>query len=153
MVSWLTFGSEIWPQTSYSALLTLLSLAASVFAVSSTKIHSTISNPRPAMKPYHQFVHGLNSLLVWFKRRVWLADGAVCDNVSPCPIGTKKVGLAWAIFTSSNHLLALLWQKSIIRMPCLDLVLRRVWHRCHIGCCLCSSGKDVSVMHRWCIVH
>ncbi len=88
-VSWLMFGSEIWPQTSYSPIVTLLLLAASVFAVSSAKIHSTISQPRPALKPYHQLDHGLNSLLVWFQHRVWLADGAVCEDITPCSIGFK----------------------------------------------------------------
>jgi hypothetical protein len=127
--------------------VTLLSLAASVFAVSSTKINSAISQPRPALKPYHQLVHGLNSLLTWFQRWVWSADGAMCDDITPCPIGTKKVGLMGAIFTSSKHLLALPWQKSIVRMHRLDVVLRRVWHRHHIGRCLRSSGKDVSAMH------
>ncbi len=71
------FGSEIWPQNSCSPLVTLLSLAASVFVVSSATIHSAISQPRPALKPYHQLVHGLNSLLVWFQHRVWSADGFV----------------------------------------------------------------------------
>jgi hypothetical protein len=121
--------------------VTLLSLAASVFAVSSTKIHSAISQPRLALKPYCQLVHGLNSLLVWFQRRVGLADGAVCDNITPCPIGAKKVGLMGAIFTSSKHLSVPPWQKSIVRMHRLDVVLRRVRHRHHIGCCLCSSAK------------
>jgi hypothetical protein len=74
---------------------------------------------------------------------------ALChDSITPCPIGAKKVGLVGAIFTSSKHLLAPLWQKSIIRMHRLDLVLQQVRHRCHIGCFLCSSGKDVSAMHR-----
>jgi hypothetical protein len=94
--------------------VTLLLLAASVLAVSSTKIHSAISQPRPALKPYLQLVHGLNSLLVWL-RWVWLADGAVCDDITPAPIGAKKVGLMGAIFTSSKHLLAPPWQKSIVR--------------------------------------
>jgi hypothetical protein len=148
MVSWLTFGSEIQPQTSYPPLLTLLLLAASVFAMSSATIHSTISQPRPMLKPYHQLVHGLNSLLVWFQCQVWSADGAVCDNITPCPIGSKKVGLGGAIFTSSRHLLALPWQKSITPVHRLGLVSRRVGRRHHIGRCLCSSGKDVSVMHQ-----
>jgi hypothetical protein len=108
------FGSEIRPQTSYSPIMTLLLLAASVFAVSSTKIHSAISQPRLALKPYHQLVHGLISLLVWFQRRVWSADDAVCDDITPCLIGSKKVGLGGAIFTSSRDLLALPWQKSIV---------------------------------------
>jgi hypothetical protein len=142
------FGSEIQPQTSYSPLLTLLLLAASVFAVSSATIHSTISKSRPTLKPYHQLVHGLNSLLVWFQHRVRSADGAVCDDTTPCPIGSKKDGLGGAIFTSSRHLLAPPWQKSIIRVHHLGLVLRRVRRRHHIGHCLCSSGKDVSVMHQ-----
>jgi hypothetical protein len=90
--------------------MTLLSLAASVFAVSSTKIHSTISQDCPALKLYLQLVHGLNSLLVWFQRRVWSAD-AVCDNITPCPIGAKKAELMGAIFTSSKHLSAPPWQK------------------------------------------
>ncbi len=77
MVSWLTFGSKNWPQTSLSPIVTLSSLAASVFSVSLTKKYSAISQPHPALKPYHQFVHGLNSLFVWFQRRVWLADGVV----------------------------------------------------------------------------
>jgi hypothetical protein len=72
--------------------------------MSSTKNHSAISQPHPVLKPYHQFVHGLNSLLVWFQRQVWLADGAVCDDTTPCPIGAKEVGLVGAIFTSSKHL-------------------------------------------------
>ena len=76
-VSWLMFGSEIRPQTSYSPIMTLLLLAASVFAVSSTKIYSAISWPHPVLKPYLQLVHDLNSLLVWFQCRVWSADGAV----------------------------------------------------------------------------
>jgi hypothetical protein len=126
--------------------MTPLLLAASVFAVSSTKNHSTISQPRPVLKPYYQFVHGLNSLLIWFQRREWSADGAVCDDITPCPIGSKKVGFVGAIFTSSKHLSAPPWQKSILCMHCLDLVLQRVQHRRHIGCCLCSSGKDVSAM-------
>jgi hypothetical protein len=77
MVSWLTFGSKNWPQTSQSPIMTLPSLAASVFSVSLTKINSTINQPRLALKPYHQFVHGLNSLLIWFQHRVWSADGVV----------------------------------------------------------------------------
>jgi hypothetical protein len=128
--------------------MTLLLLAASVFAVSSTKIHSAISQPRPVLKPYLQLVHGLNSLLVWFQHRVWLADGAVCDNRTPCPIGAKKVGLMGAIFTSSKHLSTPPWQKSIVRMHHLDVVSRRVRHRHPIGRCLCSSGKDVSAMRQ-----
>jgi hypothetical protein len=68
MVTWLMFGSEIQPQTSYSPLVILLLLAALVFAVSSATIHSAISQPRPVLKPYHQLVDGLNSLLVWFQR-------------------------------------------------------------------------------------
>jgi hypothetical protein len=97
--------------------------------MSSAKIHSAISQPRPALKSYHQLVHGLNSLLVWFQRRVWSADGAVCDDITLCLIGSKKVGLGGAIFTSSRHLLALLWQKSIARVHRLGLVLRQMQHR------------------------
>jgi hypothetical protein len=126
--------------------VTLLLLAASVFAVSSTQNHSAISQPRQALKPYLQLVHGLNSLLVWFQRRVWSADGAVCDDITPWPIGTKKVGLMGAILTSSKHLSVPPWQKSIVCMHRLDVVSRRVRHRHHIGRCLRSSGEDVSVM-------
>jgi hypothetical protein len=116
--------------------------------VSSTKIHSTLSQPRLALKPNLQLVHDLNSLLVWFQRQVRSADGAVCDNMTPCPICAKKVGLMGAIFTSSKHLSVPPWQKSIVRMHHLDVVLRRVRHRYHIGCCLRSSGKDVSAMRQ-----
>ncbi len=77
MVSWLTLGSKNWPQTNQSAIVMLPLLAASVFSVSLTKIYSTISQPRLALKPYHQFVHGLNSLFVWFQCQGWSADGIV----------------------------------------------------------------------------
>jgi hypothetical protein len=77
-----------------------------------------------------------------------VVDGAVCDNITPCPIGAKKVGLMGAIFTSSKHLSAPPWQKSIVRMHRLDVVSRRVRHRHHIGCCLRSSGEDVSAMRQ-----
>ncbi len=77
MGSWLIFGSKNWPQTSQSPIATLPLLAASVFSVSLMKIYSAISQPRLALKPHHQFVHGLNSLFIWFQRRVWLADGVV----------------------------------------------------------------------------
>jgi hypothetical protein len=50
--------------------------------MSSVEIHSAISQPRPALKQYHQLVHGLNSLLVWFQHLVWSADGAVCDDIN-----------------------------------------------------------------------
>jgi hypothetical protein len=66
--------------------------------MSSTTIHSTISQPRPALKQYHQLVHGLNSLLVWFQCRVWSAVGAVCDDITPCPTGSKMVGLGGVYF-------------------------------------------------------
>jgi hypothetical protein len=68
------------------------------------------------------------------------------DDITLCPIGAKKIGLGGAIFTSSKHLLVPPWQKSIVPVRHLDLVLRRVWHMRHIGCCLCGSGKDVSAM-------
>ncbi len=147
------FVSEIWPQTSYSALLTLLSLAASVFDMSSAEIHSAISRPRPTLKQYHQLVHGLNSLLVWFQHLVWLADGGVCDNINTMSDRLQNGWIGGAIFTSSRHLLAQPWQKSIARVHHLGLVLRQVRHRCQIGCCFCRSGKDVSAMHRWWIIH
>jgi hypothetical protein len=79
---------------------------------------------------------------------VWLADGAVCVNITPCLIDVKKVGLMGAIFTSSKHLLVLPWKKSIVRMHPLDAVLWQVRHRHHIGRCLRSSGKDVSAMRQ-----
>ncbi len=120
--------------------------------MSSATIHSAISQPRPALKPYHQLVHGLNSLSVWFQLRVWLADGAVCDDITPCPIGSKKVGLGGAIFTSSRHLLAPPWQKKhclcapswsgvavgAVQAPYWLLPLQQ-WQRCQC---------DASIMHR-----
>ncbi len=39
------------------------------------------------------------------------------------------------------------------RMHRLDVVSWQVWHRHHIGCCLCSSGEDVSAWRQWCIIH
>jgi hypothetical protein len=107
------------------------------------KIYSTISQPRPVLKPYHQFVHGLNSLFAWFQRRVWSADGIVdtmSDRLQKGWIGGGYFHLLQAPFGAA------LAKKSIICMHRLDLVSRRVWHRCHIGCCLCSSGKDVSAI-------
>jgi hypothetical protein len=77
MVSWLMFGSKNWPQTSQSPIVTLPLLAGSVFSVSLTKNYNAISQPHPALKPYHHFVHGLNSLFVWFQCWVWSADGVV----------------------------------------------------------------------------
>jgi hypothetical protein len=77
MVYRLTFGSKNRPQTSQSPIMTPPLLAATVFSESITKIYSTISQPRPVLKPYHQLVHGLNSLFVWFQRRVLSADGVV----------------------------------------------------------------------------
>jgi hypothetical protein len=109
--------------------------------MSSTTIHSTISQPRPALKQYHQLVHGFNSLLVWFQHPVWLADGAVCDDITLCPIGSKIVGLGGAIFTSSRHLLALPWQKSIARVHRLGLVLRWVQHRCQLVAAFAEVAK------------
>jgi hypothetical protein len=51
---------------------------------------------------------------------------ALChEDITPCLIGAKKVGLVGAIFTSSKHLSAPPWQKSIVRMHRLDLVSRR----------------------------
>jgi hypothetical protein len=50
--------------------------------MSLAEIHSAISQPHPALKRYHQLVHGLNSLLVWFQHLVWSADGAVCDDIN-----------------------------------------------------------------------
>ncbi len=47
------FGFKNWPQTSHSPIVTLPLLAALVFAVSLTKIYSAISQPHPALKPYH----------------------------------------------------------------------------------------------------
>jgi hypothetical protein len=64
----------------------------------------------------------LNPLLVWFQRRVWSADGAVCDNITLCPISSKIVGLGGAIFTSSRHLSMPPWQKKESPM-CTVLVL------------------------------
>ncbi len=117
------------------------------------KIHSAISQPRPVLKPYLQLFHGLNSLLVWFQRRVWSADGTVYDNITPCPIGAKKVGLMGAIFNSFKHLLAPPWQKSILCMHRLDVVLQRVRHRHDIGRCLRSSGEDVGAMRHGLMMH
>jgi hypothetical protein len=140
------------PQTSYSALLTLQSLAASVFDTSSATIHSAISQPCPALKQYHQLVHDLNSLLVWFQRRVWSADGAVCDDITPCLIGSKMVGLGGAIFTSSRPAFGTAVAKK--RRPCAPswsgvavgaaqvpnwLLPSQKWQRCQC---------DASMMHR-----
>ncbi len=148
------FGSEIRPQTSYLVSHRDPVIASSISFCCVLHKNSQRHQPTlPGPETIPQLVHGLNSLLVWFQRRVWSADGAVCDNITPCLIGAKKVGLMGAIFTSSKHLLAPRWQKNIVYMHCLDVVSRRVRHRHHIGCCLHSSGEDVSAMRWWCIVH
>ncbi len=60
----------------------------------SAEIHSAISQSRPALKQYHQLVHGLNSLLVWFQHLVWSADGAVCEDINTMSDRIQKmVGL------------------------------------------------------------
>jgi hypothetical protein len=116
--------------------------------MSSAEIRSAISQPRPVLKQYHQLVHDLNSLLVWFQRLVWSADGAVCDDIKTMSNQLQNGWIGEAIFTSSRHLLVPPWQKSIAYVHRLGLVLRQVRHRCQIGCCLCRSGEDVlSVMH------
>ncbi len=146
------FGSEIWPQTSDSPLVILLLLAASVFAVSSATIHSPISQHRPALKLYHQLVHGLNSLLVWFQRRVWSADGFVSWPHNTMSNRCQEGWIGGGYF----HLLQAPFSAVVAKKHCLhapSLVSRRVGHRRHIGCCLLSSGKDVSAMCRWCIIH
>ncbi len=147
MVSWLTFGSEIWPQTSYSALLTLLLLAASVFDMSSATIHSAISQPRPALKQYHQLVHSLNSLLVWFQCRVWSADGAVCEDITPCPIGSKMVGLGGAIFTSSRHF----WHRHGKKASPVCTVLVWCCGGCSTGAKLVAAFAEVAKMSARCV--
>ncbi len=54
-----------------------IAIAASVFSASLTKIYSAISPPCLVLKPYYQFVHGLNSLFKWFQHWLWSADGNV----------------------------------------------------------------------------
>jgi hypothetical protein len=64
------------------------------------------------------------------------------DDITPCPIGAKKVGLVGAIFTSSSkHFLVPPWQKSIVCMHHLDLVLRRVRHRCILVAAFAAVAK------------
>jgi hypothetical protein len=43
-----------------------------------SSLHSAISQPHPALKPYEQRVQTMtmNKLMVWFQRRAGLADGA-----------------------------------------------------------------------------
>ncbi len=67
MVSWLTFGSEIWPQTRHSPILTLLFLAASVFAVSSTK-KSQRHQPTPSG------AETIPSIYSWFELSVGMVS-------------------------------------------------------------------------------
>ncbi len=74
-VSWLTFGSKYWPQTSKSPIVNLLLQAASVFAVP----HKNVQRPQPTLPGTEtiQLLNSLNSLFVWFQCCVWSADGAV----------------------------------------------------------------------------
>jgi hypothetical protein len=116
--------------------------------MSSAEIYSTISQPSPALKQYHQLVHGLNSLLVLFQHLVWLADGAVCDNINTMSDRLQNGWIGGLFSPPPDTFLAPPWQKSIARVHRLGLVLRRVRHRCQIGCCFCRSGKDVSAMHQ-----
>ncbi len=146
-------GQKIDPKPANLPIVTLPSQAASVFSVSLTKIYSAFSQPRPALKPYHQFVHGLNSLFVWLQCRLWSADSVVSWQQNTLPDRCQEGWIGRGYF----HLLEAPseppWHKRITRMHRLDLVLRRVRHKHHIGRCLCSSGEDVSAMRQWCIVH
>jgi hypothetical protein len=67
MVSWLMFGSEIWPQTRHSPIVTLLLLAASVFAVSSTK-KSQHHQPTPPS------AETIPSICSWFELSVGMVS-------------------------------------------------------------------------------
>ncbi len=113
----------------------------------------------PSANPAWHWNHTINLFMVWTLCLYGSSTGCgwlmalCCDGITPCPICAKKVGLVGAIFTSSKHLLALPWQKSIVCMHRFDLVPRQVWHRCHIDCCLCSSGEDVNAIYQWCIIH
>ncbi len=153
MVSWLTFGSKNWPQTSQSPNRDPAIASSISFFCPSQKFIV------PSANPAWRWNHTINLFMVWTLCLYGFSAGcgwlmALCyDDITPCPIGAKKVGLVGAIFTSSKHLLVPPWQKSIVRMHRLDLVSLGVWHRHHIGCCICSSGEDVSVMCQWCIVH
>jgi hypothetical protein len=82
--------------------------------MSSATIHSAISQLLTALKPYHQLVHGLNSLLVWFQRRVWSADGAVCDDITLCPIGSKNGWIGGGYF----HLLQAPFGAAVAKKHC-----------------------------------
>jgi hypothetical protein len=149
MVSWLMFGSKYWPQTSQSPIVTLQLLAASVFSMSLTKIYIAISQPRPVLKLYHQFVCGLNSLLLWFQRQVWLADGVVSWWHNTMSNWRQKGWIGGDYFHLLQAPFGAAMAKNIVRMHRLDLVLRRVRHRHHIGPCHCS----ISSMYGWCNVH
>jgi hypothetical protein len=115
--------------------------------MSSTEIHSAISRPRPALKQYHQLVHGLNSLLVWFQHRVWSADGAVCDDINTMPNWLQNGWIGRAIFTSSMHLLAPPWQKAL---PVCTVL---VWccGGCGTGATLVAAFAEVAKMSVQCI--
>jgi hypothetical protein len=116
-------------------------LAASGFVVSLTKIYSAISQPRPALKPYHKFVYGSNTVFVWFQHQVWLADGIVLWQHNTM-FNRRKEGCIGGLFSPlPSTFLVPPWQKNIIRMHCLNLVLQRVRHRRHIGCCLWVVAK------------
>ncbi len=153
MVSWLTFGQKIDPKLVNLPSWPCHCQQHQFFLFSSQKIIATSANAA------RHWNHTINLFMVWTLCSYGFSAGCgrlmvLChDDITPCPIGAKKVGLVGAIFTSSTHLLAPPWQKSIVCMHRLNLVSRQVQHRLHIGPCLCSSGKDVSAMHQWCIVH
>jgi hypothetical protein len=115
-------------------------------------IHSAISQPRSALKQYHQLVHDLNSLLVWFQHLVWSADGAVCDDINTMSdrlqngwIGGGYFHLLQARFGAAvakkHRPCAPFWSgvaAGAAQVPNWSLPLQK-WRRCQC---------DVSMMHR-----
>ncbi len=72
----------------------------------------------PSANLARRWNHTINLFMVWTLCSYGFSTGcgwlmALChDNITPCPIDAKKVGLVGFFFTASNHLLAPPWKKA-----------------------------------------
>ena len=121
--------------------------------MSSAEIHSAISRPRPVLKRYHQLVHGLNSLLVWFQHLVWSADGAVCDVINTMSDRLQNGWIGGGYFHLLQAPFGAVVAKEHFQLLPFNLALQWVQLRCQIGCCFRGGSEDVSAMRQLHIMH